>query len=1129
MIGRIAIQIIFVLITLVFSSRYASAGVPVINGTQAESVTSTSAEILVSIQSDGGSPIIDSGIVYWADATPDITDTKENTETYSDLVLVTDLSPNTLYHFRVYATNSSGTAYTADATFITLSEGLVYQWTSRTIPGNAFWTAIASSADGSRLIAANYYIYTSIDSGITWTERTSAGMDAWVAVASSSDGSKLIAQSESAIYTSNDSGESWTIQKSATDQWTALASSSDGTKLTAVERNGFIYTSTDSGVTWVEQASADIRNWTALESSSDGTRLVSAAWGGYICTSTNSGTTWLERTSAGRRLWTAVASSSDGARLVAAAYDGYIYTSTNSGATWEERTTAGIRSWSAVASSSDGTRLVAVECEGYVYTSTDSGATWTQQTSAGPRYWQAVASSSDGAKVVAVEYEGFIYTSSDSGASWTRQMSPNTNGIMIASSSDGTKLFAVEREGYIYTSPDSGATWAEGVKADDLEWGAIASSSDGTVLVYAEVLGYITTSVDSGATWTQQTSPGKRHWQAMALSSDGTKLVAASRSGFIYTTTDYGTTWTEQTNAGYRSWSAVASSSDGTKLVAAELEGYIYTSGDSGVTWTARTSNGKHRWSAVASSSDGTRLIAAEWGGYIYTSLDSGATWEQKTGAGNRHWEVVASSSDGIRLVAADDSWIYISADFGTTWTQQAGAGPGYSSLWISPDGSRVVAGGDRLAFGLALPTLPFIDCPAVPALSNTSATIGATIESNGGPSITAAGIAYGAGANPEATGNSVSSGATSGAFTVDVTGLTPNTVYHYRGYATNSQGTSYTLDGTFTTLSDAPGMTAASGVSSAGFTANWTAPSGTAAITGYRLDVAVDPSFTSYVSGYRDLSMSGLSQAVSRLAAGTIYYYRVRAVNAGGPGSNSDTISVASIANAPVATAATGANSAGFTAHWTAPAGTAAITGYRLDVAADSGFTSFVSGYQDLPVPALNQTVGGLTAGTTYYYRVRAVNAGGTSSNSSTIFAATVADAPMPFAAQSVTPTSFLGHWTAPAGTTAITGYRLDVAADSDFTSFVSGYQDLYVPGVSKTVSGLATGTTYYYRVRAVNAGGASANSSVVIATTIADAPAATAATGVTMSGFTANWTAPTGDCRDHGIPVGCSCQFKL
>jgi len=85
----------------------------------------------------------------------------------------------------------------------------------------------------------------------------------------------------------------------------------------------------------------------------------------------------------------------------------------------------------------------------------------------------------------------------------------------------------------------------------------------------------------------------------------------------------------------------------------------------------------------------------------------------------------------------------------------------------------------------------------------------------------------------------------------------------------------------------------------------------------------------------------------------------------------------------APVATAATSVTARGFTANWSAAS---RATSYRLDVATDSAFTSYVMGYQDLTVSDTSQTVGGLAPATAYYYRVRAANTEGASSNSNTI-----------------------------------------------------------------------------------------------------------------------------------------------
>lgn len=64
---------------------------------------------------------------------------------------------------------------------------------------------------------------------------------------------------------------------------------------------------------------------------------------------------------------------------------------------------------------------------------------------------------------------------------------------------------------------------------------------------------------------------------------------------------------------------------------------------------------------------------------------------------------------------------------------------------------------------------------------------------------------------------------------------------------------------------------------------------------TGYRIDVSIDPSFNSYVSGYAHRDVGNVTSCmVIRLKPNTKYYYRVQPYNSNGPGSNSEITTIA-------------------------------------------------------------------------------------------------------------------------------------------------------------------------------------------------------------------------------------------
>ena len=287
---------------------------------------------------------------------------------------------------------------------------------------------------------------------LTLTARDSVRQ--WRSVASSADGTRLVAGvTAGQVYTSTNSGAIWTPRLAGTAGWYGLASSTNGLKLLAAEYSRKLSTSTDGGTTWTARDSD--RNWNAVASSADGNKLVATTSGGQIYTSTNSGTNWTARASS--QLWGAVASSADGSKLVAVVTGEQIYTSTDSGTNWTARATAGTRDWVSVASSANGNLLVAAVDGGQIFRSTDSGANWTALGNAGTRAWYGVASSDDGTRLVAVDYGtgtgGKIYFSSDSGATWTTAGS-DRQYLAVAISADGTRIVAVVDGGQIYTGID---------------------------------------------------------------------------------------------------------------------------------------------------------------------------------------------------------------------------------------------------------------------------------------------------------------------------------------------------------------------------------------------------------------------------------------------------------------------------------------------------------------------------------------------------------------------------------------------------------------------------------------------------------------------------------------------------
>ena len=97
--------------------------------------------------------------------------------------------------------------------------------------------------------------------------------------------------------------------------------------------------------------------------------------------------------------------------------------------------------------------------------------------------------------------------------------------------------------------------------------------------------------------------------------------------------------------------------------------------------------------------------------------------------------------------------------------------------------------------------TLPTVTTSQVTNIAQITAKGGGNVTNDGGETVTARGVCWSTSHNPTVSGSHASSSTGTGAFTLNMTGLTAGTTYYVRAYAVNSQGTSYGSEVSFTTL----------------------------------------------------------------------------------------------------------------------------------------------------------------------------------------------------------------------------------------------------------------------------------------------------------------------------------------
>ena len=327
--------------------------------------------------------------------------------------------------------------------------------------------------------------------------------------------------------------------------------------------------------------------------------------------------------------------------------------------------------------------------------------------------------------------------------------------------------------------------------------------------------------------------------------------------------------------------------------------------------------------------------------------------------------------------------------------------------------------------------------------------------------------------------------------------GLSASTGYTYRVRAYNSAGnSSYSRTASATTRSSrpaAPFSLTATAKSSSRIDLGWKDASNNE--TGFKIERKLTSASDNTFSQIGTASAGAEAYTDSGLTASTGYTYRVRAYNSVGNSDYSGTASATTQAPpppplAPSSLSATAKSSSRIDLSWDDNSDDE--TGFKVERRLSTGSDSDFSQVGTTSANDTTYTDSGLSASTTYVYRVRAYNANGNSGYSGTARATTkvaVPSAPSSLAASARSATSVRLRWKDNSDNES--GFKIERKLSTQNNASFSQIGTASANDTTYTDSGLSANTGYTYRVRAYNSGGNSGYSATASATTNMALPA--------------------------------------
>jgi len=265
-----------------------------------------------------------------------------------------------------------------------------------------------------------------------------------------------------------------------------------------------------------------------------------------------------------------------------------------------------------------------------------------------------------------------------------------------------------------------------------------------------------------------------------------------------------------------------------------------------------------------------------------------------------------------------------------------------------------------------------------------------------------------------------------------------------------------------FQALSAPTGLTASA--SGQTVTLNWTASAN--ATLGY--DIYQGPAPGPVSSTPIQQHVMGTTATVSGLPFGQSYVFAVAAVSTTGVSPVSSEAAATLVPAAPASVMVSSSGAGSLTLSWTASSGASTYNVFEATAAGAEGTTPVQAG-----LTAASATLSALTPGKRYFFTVIALDSEGASSPSAEASGTVIPAAPTGLAAAAGNGSVSLS-WTGSSGAASYNVYDGTTSAGVNGQPVMTG-----ITTTSATVSGLNNGTTYYFTVAAVDAGGTSAASS--------------------------------------------------